>query len=60
VKPKKPEKYQVHRTLDGVTYAADLLVKGKEQKKFFYKELDRSNIIVLRLAIFNRGAQALV
>jgi hypothetical protein len=60
VKPKKPEKYQVHQTLDGITYAADLLVRGKDHKKFFYRELDRSNIIVLRLAIFNRGKQDVV
>ena len=35
VKPKKPEKYQIHEKIHGVTYAADLLLKGKEHKKFF-------------------------
>jgi hypothetical protein len=60
VKPKKPEKYQIHTTIEGVTFEADLLLKGKEHKKFFYKELDRSNIIVLRLAIFNRSSGEVV
>jgi len=60
VKPKKPEKYQVHTTIDGVTYAADILLTGKQHKQFFYKELDGSKVIVLRLAIFNRGKKEVV
>ncbi len=55
IKPKKPEKFQVHRTLSGVTYAADLLLKEKHQKKFFAKPLSPSNIVVVRLAVFNKG-----
>ena len=55
IKPKKPEKFQVHRTVSGVTYAADLLLKEKHQKKFFAKPLSSSNIVVVRLAVFNKG-----
>jgi hypothetical protein len=55
VEPKQPEKFQVHATVAGVTYAADLLVDAKEQKKYFYRELSPSHIIALRLAIFNNG-----
>ena len=55
VEPKPPEKYQVHTTVAGVTYAADLLIEGKEQKKYFYKELNPSNIVAVRLAVFNGG-----
>ncbi len=55
LRPKKPEQYLARTTVGGVTYAADLLLQGKEQKDFFYKELTSSNIIAVRLAVFNQG-----
>ena len=55
IRPKKPDQYQVQSTVAGVTFAADLLLDGKAQKDFFYKELTPSNIIAVRLAIFNNG-----
>jgi hypothetical protein len=55
IRPKKPDQYQVQVTSAGVTFAADLLMDGKNQKEFFYKELTPSNIIAVRLAIFNNG-----
>lgn len=55
IRPKKPDQYQVQVTSTGVTFAADLLMAGKEQKEFFYKELTPSNIIAVRLAVFNNG-----
>jgi len=60
VEAKKPEKFQVHVTVDGVTFAADLLLDEKAQKKYFYKELCASDIIALRLAIFNQGGASVV
>jgi hypothetical protein len=60
VRPKKPEQYQVRATVAGVTYAADLLLEGKEQKDFFYKELTSSNVIAVRLAIFNNSKDEVV
>jgi hypothetical protein len=53
VKPKKPEQFQVHATVSGITFAADLLLNGKDQRKFFYRELTPSNVVALRLAIYN-------
>jgi hypothetical protein len=53
VQPKKPDRFQSQVTVAGVTYAADLLLDSGEQKKFFYKELNRSNVIAVRLAVFN-------
>jgi len=38
-----------------VTLAADVLVDGRVQKEFFYKELTPSNVIAVRLAVFNRS-----
>ena len=55
LKPKKPGQYQGSVTVAGVTYAADLLLDGKDQKEYFYKELTPANIIAVRLAIFNNG-----
>ncbi len=55
VRAKKPEQYQVRTTVGSVTYAADLLLEGKDQKDFFYKELTPSNIIAVRLAVFNNS-----
>ena len=60
IKPKKPEQFQSRVTLAGVTYAADLLLDGKEQKEYFYKELASSNLIVVRLAVFNKGNEDVV
>src|SRR5512136_2250641 len=60
LRPKKPEQYQTRQTASGVTYAADLLLDGKAQKDFFYKELTPSNIIAVRLAIFNTGKSEVV
>jgi len=60
VKPKKPEQYQVVVTSGAVQYAGDLLLSGKDQKNYFYKELTPSNIIALRLAVFNSGRDAVV
>ena len=55
VKPKKPSQYQASTTVDGVTYSADLLLEGKNQKDYFCKELTPSNVIAVRLAVFNSG-----
>ena len=60
VKPKKPEQFQVRMTASGVTFAADLLLKGGEQNDFFCKELTSSNIVAVRLAVFNRGGQPVI
>jgi len=53
VKTKRPEQYQVHAAVSGVTVAADLLLSDKEQKDFFYKPLNPSGVVPLRLAVFN-------
>lgn len=53
VKPKKAGQFQASNTVEGVTFAADLLMSAKEQKDFFYKELTASNVIAVRLAVFN-------
>jgi len=55
VKPKKPSQFQASTAVDGVTYSADLLLEGKDQKDYFWKELTPSNIIAVRLAVFNSG-----
>jgi hypothetical protein len=55
VRAKKPEQYQTRVTASEVTFAADLLLEGKEQRDFFYKELTPSNVIAVRLAVFNNG-----
>jgi hypothetical protein len=60
LKPKKPEQFQGRVTVAGVTYAADLLLEGKDQKDYFYKELTPFNIIAVRLAIFNNGNDEVV
>ena len=57
VKPKKPDQFQATMTVAGVTFAADLLVEGKQQKDYFYKELTPSNIIAVRMAVFNGGKE---
>lgn len=60
IKAKKPGKFQVHITVSGVTYAADLVVDEKDQKKYFYDALTPSNIIAVRLAVFNQGKEEVV
>lgn len=60
VKPKKADQFQVQTTTSSVTYAADLLLEGKAQDDFFYKELAPSNVIAVRLAVFNRSAGEVV
>lgn len=53
IKSKKPQQFHAHIIVSGITFAADLLLEGKDQKDFFYKELTPCNVIALRLAIFN-------
>ena len=53
VRPKKPEKFQVRVVSSGITFAADLLLDGKDQAEFFFKGLSPSNVIAVRRAIFN-------
>ncbi len=60
IKPKKPEQFQAMTTVGGVIYAADLLLDGKAQKEFFYKELTSSNLITVRLAVFNTSRGGVV
>jgi len=60
IKAKKPGKFQAHVTVSGVTYAADLLADEKDQKKYFYDALTPSNIIAVRLAVFNKGKEEVV
>ncbi len=57
VKAKKAEQFQARTTVGSVTYAADLLLDGKDQKDFFYKELTPSDIVAVRLAVFNAGKE---
>jgi len=57
VKSKKPEQFQTRVAANGVTFAADLLLAGKDQKEYFHKELTPSNVIAVRLAIFNGGSE---
>ena len=56
IKPKKPDKFHAQAVVSGITYASDLLLNGKEQKKYFCKELAPQNVIVVRLAIFNNSS----
>lgn len=60
VKPKKPEQFQVYTSVGGVTYAADLLLTGKDQSSYFYKELSPSHVICIRLAVVNGGKEEVV
>jgi hypothetical protein len=60
VKPKKPEQFQSRFTIAGVTYAADLLLDGKDQRGYFYKELTPFSFVAVRLAIFNNGADEVI
>src|SRR5262249_40129948 len=60
VKPKKPEQFQARASSGAVTMAADLLLEGKDQKDYFFKELAPSNIVAVRLAVFNSGREEVV
>jgi hypothetical protein len=60
IKSKKAEQFQTRFSAAGVTWAADLLFDGGAQKDFFYKELTPSNVIAVRLAVFNNGSGELV
>jgi hypothetical protein len=60
IKPKKAEQFQTKFSSAGVTWAADLLVENGAQKDFFYKELTPSNVIAVRLAVFNNGSGEVV
>ncbi|HYK89207.1 MAG TPA: hypothetical protein VE398_10580 [Acidobacteriota bacterium] len=60
IRPKKPEQYQARVSVGNVTYAADLLLEGKDQKDFFYKELTPAGVIAVRLAIFNNSNDEVV
>jgi hypothetical protein len=60
IKPKKAEQFQCRATINGVTYAADLLIDGKAQKDYFYKELTSSNRIAVRLAVINNGREDVI
>ncbi len=60
VRPKKPEQYQARRTAGSATFAADLLLEGRDQKDYFYKELAPSSVIAVRLAVFNNGRDEIV
>jgi hypothetical protein len=60
IRPKKPEQYEARVTAGKVTFAADLLLEGKEQKDFFYKELTPVGVIAVRLAVFNNSSGEVV
>jgi hypothetical protein len=60
VKPKRPEQFQSRITIEGVTFAADLLLSGDDQKEYFYKELTPYHFIAVRLAVFNNGDDEVV
>ncbi len=60
VKPKKPERFQSHVAASGISFAADLLLEGREQKDFFCKELTPHDVIAVRLAIFNDSKNEVV
>jgi hypothetical protein len=60
IKDKKPGQFQCMTTVSGVTYAADLLLEGKDQKKYFYDALTPYNIIAVRLAVFNDGKEEVI
>lgn len=60
IKAKKPGQFQCRTTLAGVTYAADLLLEGKDQEKYFQEALRPFNLIAVRLAVFNEGEEEVV
>ena len=60
IKAKKPDQFQKRVAIGDVIWAADLLTDGGDQKDFFYKELTPSNVVAVRLALFNRSGSSLV
>jgi hypothetical protein len=60
IKAKKPGQFQCRATVSGVTYAADLLLEGKDQEKYFHEALRPFNLIAVRLAVFNDGKEEVV
>jgi hypothetical protein len=48
VRPKRPAQFQARAALSGITVAADLLLSDSQQKDFFCKELNPSNIFAVR------------
>lgn len=60
IKAKNPGQFQCSTTVSGVTYAADLLLEEKDQKKYFHEALTPSNLIAVRLAVFNNGEEEVV
>ena len=57
IKAKTPKEFQCMTTVAGVTYAADLLLEDKDQEKYFQDPLRPSNLIAVRLAVFNDGKE---
>jgi len=55
IKLKKPGQFQTMIVVSGVTFAADLLLRGEDQRDFFYRELASSDVVALRLAVFNNS-----
>jgi hypothetical protein len=60
IRPKKPEQFQTRMVTGSVTFAADLVIEGGDQRDYFYRDLISSKIIAVRLAVFNGGNQALM
>lgn len=60
IKPKKAEQFQARLNDGEITFAADLVIEGKDQKGYFYKELNPSHVIAIRLAVFNRGRNEVI
>ncbi len=60
IKAKKPGQFHCRVTVSGVTYAADLLLEGKDQEKYFHGDLTPSNFVAVRLAVFNDGKEEIV
>lgn len=55
IKSKQADRFQTRTEIAGVIYAADLLLEGRDQKDYFYKELTSCDVIAVRLAIFNNS-----
>lgn len=60
IKAKKPGQFQCRTTVAGVTYAADILLEDRDQEKYFQEALRPSNLIAVRLAVFNDGKEEVV
>jgi hypothetical protein len=59
INAKKPGQFQSRSTVAGVTYAADLLLEGKDQEKYFYDTIT-PNYMAVRLSVFNDGKEEVV